>query len=146
MRSPSDEGGQTLVEMALALPIILMLLIGIVDAAGAVWASGTLAAAAREGTRYAIVHGFESDVPSGPGSASFTPPDSDTAVAAVVRARATGLSGVEVSSQWPDGENGRGSRVTVEATMRYRPILSSTLFGSAFDITLHSGSTLVIHR
>lgn len=49
--------GQTLVEFALVMPIFLMLLIGIFDLGRVVWANDTLASAAREGVRYAIVHG-----------------------------------------------------------------------------------------
>jgi Flp pilus assembly protein TadG len=52
-----DDGGQALVEFALVLPVLLLLILGLIDVARAVEEENTLAFAAREGTRYAIVHG-----------------------------------------------------------------------------------------
>ena len=49
--------GQALLEFALVLPIFLALLFMIVDFGRVVWATGSLSNAAREGARYAIVHG-----------------------------------------------------------------------------------------
>jgi Flp pilus assembly protein TadG len=52
-----DERGQALVEFAFILPVLLLLILGLIDIARAVQEENTLAFAAREGTRYAIVHG-----------------------------------------------------------------------------------------
>ncbi len=52
-----DDGGQALVELAFILPVLLLLILGLIDVARAVEEENTLAFAAREGTRYAIVHG-----------------------------------------------------------------------------------------
>jgi hypothetical protein len=49
--------GQALVEFALVLPLFLLMLIGIFDIGRIVWARNALENAAREGARYAIVHG-----------------------------------------------------------------------------------------
>ena len=49
--------GQALVEFTLIIPIFLSLLMGIFDFGRVVWASNSLASAAREGARFAIVHG-----------------------------------------------------------------------------------------
>ena len=65
------EGAQSLVEFALVLPIFLLLITGLFDLARAVWQENTLAYAAREGTRYAIVHGSGSSTPLGPSNASI---------------------------------------------------------------------------
>lgn len=54
LRTP--EGGQSLVEFALVLPIFMVLVLGLFDGARAVWNYNTLAEATREGTRYAIVN------------------------------------------------------------------------------------------
>jgi len=48
-----DDAGQSLVEVALALPILLMLLLGLVDGARAYYFAGVVANAAREGARIA---------------------------------------------------------------------------------------------
>lgn len=62
------ELGQSLVEFALVLPIFLAILIGMVDIGRAVWANNAVANAAREATRYAVVHGGskENECPVGP--------------------------------------------------------------------------------
>ena len=49
--------GQSLVEFALVLPLFLLILIGMIDVGRAIWANNSVANAAREAARYAIVHG-----------------------------------------------------------------------------------------
>lgn len=49
-------GGATTVELALALPMVLLLLIGIVELAVALNAYVTVSNASREGAQYAILH------------------------------------------------------------------------------------------
>lgn len=137
--------GQALVEFALILPVLLILMVGIFDVALAVWQSNTLAAAAREGTRYAIVHGSSSSSPVGPGSGSYTAPDQDTVVAGIVGSQATGVASVTVASTWPDGNADRGSRVSVVATAAYTPVLSQVLAGGGLRVTLRGASQQVIH-
>lgn len=55
-RSFRTERGQSTVEMALMLPVLLLLLIGTVDVGIAVNAYVTVTSAAREATQYAIAH------------------------------------------------------------------------------------------
>ena len=64
----SRDLGQSLVEFALVLPIFLAILIGMVDIGRAVWANNAVANAAREATRWAVVHGGskENECPAGP--------------------------------------------------------------------------------
>ena len=59
-RKPSR--GQTLVEFALIVPLFVLLLFGIVDFGRAVLASNSIANAAREGARTAIVNQRVSDI------------------------------------------------------------------------------------
>jgi hypothetical protein len=54
--------GQTLVEFALALPILVLLLVGLFDLGRAVFAFNTVSNAAREGARIAIIDQNESDI------------------------------------------------------------------------------------
>ena len=51
------ERGQSLVEMALVLPLLLALTVGLIDAGRAVYAYNAIARAAREGARYGAVYG-----------------------------------------------------------------------------------------
>ncbi len=53
----TDVAGQSLIELALALPILLMLLLGLVDGARAYYFAGVVANAAREGANYAARNG-----------------------------------------------------------------------------------------
>lgn len=49
------EYGQSMVELALVLPIFLMLVFGVLDLSRVVWANSALAHASREAARFAIV-------------------------------------------------------------------------------------------
>ena len=143
----ATEWGQALVETALVLPLLLLLIVGLFDAGRAIWLSNTLASAVREGSRYGVVHGALSGSPTGPGSASYTPPDTDTTITAQVRAYATGVpSSLDVESTWPDGNANRGSRIVVTASFPFTPILSQVFLGGGLSVTLRSSSTLVIEQ
>jgi hypothetical protein len=139
--------GQALVETALVLPLLLLLIVGLFDAGRAIWLSNTLATAVREGTRYGVVHGALSGSPTGPGAASYTPPDTDTTITAKVRSYATGVpNNLIVKSTWPDGNANRGSRIVVSASFPFTPILAQAFLGGGLAITLESSSTLVIEQ
>jgi Flp pilus assembly protein TadG len=141
------ERGQALVETALVLPILVILLVGLFDVGRAIWLSNTLATAVREGSRYGVVHGALSGSPTGPGSASYTPPDTDTVITERVRSYATGVpSTLTVQSTWPDGNANRGSRIVVTASFPFTPILSQVFLGGGLNVTLRSSSTLVIEQ
>jgi hypothetical protein len=124
------------------LPIILLIVTGIFDVGRAVWQENTLAYAAREGTRWAIVHG------SGyPDTALIAWPGNTTQITQVVRNAAVGVGGViTVTSTWPDGCYDRNCRVAVEARAAFIPLPSRYMLGDAFQITLKGGSQLVIQR
>lgn len=144
MRRPrGDEQGQALVEFAFVLPVLLLLIFGLFDVARAVWQENTLAYAAREGTRYAIVHGSASEAP--------VSQSDHAAVGDVVRDAAVGVSNITVTVTYPDAAgatpcNDRGCRVAVDATAPFVPLPSQYLLNGAFQITLRGGSLLVIQR
>ncbi len=140
MKFARDDNAQSLVEFALILPLILLLVTGLFDLARAAWQENTLAFAAREGTRYAIVHGSASTAPTGPA------PLSDQSIRDTVLRYTIGLSNVSVAVAWPDANNDRNSRVSVDASAPFVPIPSQYLLGSTFQITLRGGSMLVIQR
>ena len=52
----ADQAGQSLIEVALALPVLLILLLGIADGARAYYYAGIVANGAREGANYAARH------------------------------------------------------------------------------------------
>jgi hypothetical protein len=148
-----DDRGQSLVEFALLLPLMLLIITGLFDVARAVWEENTLAYAAREGTRYAIVHGSAGSPAANPTAMS---PCTDqvicTNIPAVVRAAAIGVPSITlVVTYYPyPGSTvlcaDRNCRVAVDASAPFVPLPSQYLLGGAFQITLKGGSQLVIQR
>ena len=164
--------GQAMVEFALVAPMLFLLLLGIFEAGRFVLTLETLNHATREGARYAIIHGAGSGDPQGPMPLGASNPGGQAAVEGVdiktaVRIAATGLvdSGqltvptprwtLEGSAVLPDsptdtastdGDNGRGSYVTVFATYSYVPIIKAVLDTDLLpDITINARSTLVVN-
>jgi Flp pilus assembly protein TadG len=68
MKRRDRSRGQALVEFALIFPIFILLLVSIFDLGHVVWANDSLATAAREAARFAVVHGGSnsSTCPQGP--------------------------------------------------------------------------------
>lgn len=80
-RRASARRGQTLVEFAMVLPVLMILLVGTLDLGRVVLANDTVGAAAREATRYAIVHGANAvdKCPAGPPAPDSYVPTAPTA-------------------------------------------------------------------
>jgi hypothetical protein len=76
MKRRNDSRGQSLVEFALIFPIFILLLVSIFDLGHVVWANDSLSNAAREGARFAVVHGASdrSTCPQGPLPSTFGGP------------------------------------------------------------------------
>lgn len=73
MKRRDRSRGQALVEFALIFPIFILLLVSIFDLGHVVWANDSLATAAREAARFAVVHGGSntSTCPQGPLPATY---------------------------------------------------------------------------
>jgi hypothetical protein len=148
-----DEDAQSLVEFALTLPIFLLVVTGLFDVSRAVWQENTLAFAAREGTRYAIVHGSAGLPAVGPcttrpcptSGTEFTNRNLQLIVDAV-KNNAIGVPNLAVTIDYIGNDNGRNQPVSVDATAPFVPLPSQYLLGGAFQITLRGGSQLVIQR
>ncbi len=139
---PPRRRGQALVEFALVAPIFFLLLFAIIDFGRYVYYVEILNNAAREGTRYAIVHGDLSIAPTGP------PGDpSGAAVKEVVRKYAVGVIGdstvLDIQPSWPDGDNVRESLVTVIVTYQFRSLIPLVPLP---PIQIQGASTLVINN
>jgi len=166
--------GQALVEFALVAPLFFMLLLAIVEFGIAVYYIQVLNNAAREGARYAIVHGDESTRPTGPPPGYPLNTNRDpyaTDVKRAVRDYAIGVIGATGTAKFvvtvcyiqpgtthvcPDnnagndmgtGNNGRSDppqNVTVTLKYAYKPFIAGLVPMPAFEIT--GGSTLVINH
>lgn len=131
----SDRSGATLVESAIVLPVALLIVIGIIVLSTLVFRKQQLTHMAREGARWASVHG--DDYVKTTGASPTTPAD----VYNVIRPGATGLDPTKLTcgvtwdqSQKPDRTVVEGSEVrsrsnTVTVTVTYIWD-TGTLFGS----------------
>jgi hypothetical protein len=154
-RFGAEEGAQSLIEFALVLPLFLLIVTGILDTARAVWQENTLAYAAREGTRYAIVHGTGGNPVVGPCTSCTNPTAANNNLDQIVNAvtsNAIGVSNISVTIDYPGIGvthivcNYRTCPVTVDATAPFIPLPSYYLLGNAFQLTLRGGSKLYIQR
>lgn len=105
-----DEAGSTMVEFAVAAFFFLLLLLGILEFGMAAWAKNSIANAAREGTRFAIVRG---------GTSGQTA--SDVAVRSYVQSRSS-LSPITVNTVWNPVTKAVGSKVTVTVSYAYKRV------------------------
>ena len=147
--------GQVLAEFALVAPIFFLILFGIIDFGRYVYYVQVLNNAAREGARYAIVHGSSSLDPSGPpesGTSSADP--SGTNVVAVVRNFAVGVIGdaslLSITPQWlaqpscsNSGSNARENCVKVQVTYQFHSVIPVVPIPA---IQIMGESTLVINH
>ena len=147
-RRGEGERAQSLVEFALLLPLMLLIVTGLIDVARAVWEENTLAYAAREGSRWLIVHGST-------GNPATDPTDPNDPVInqgkQVVTQAAIGVPNVTVTVSYPTNKgptpcNDRNCPVIVSASAPFVPLPSQYLLGGTFQITLKGGSQLVIQR
>jgi hypothetical protein len=140
--------GQALAEFALVAPIFFLLLFAIIEGGRFIFFYQALNNAARDGARYAIVHGSNSSCPSGPMPPGMTPPacyDPPGAnIVQRVKDAAFGVLGpdVDVLPEWGPLGNGREADVKVTAEYTY-----GTLVPIPFPaITIRAESSLVINN
>ncbi len=116
--------GQAQVEFVLSILFLLIFIFGIFEMTMFVYTYNVLADSAKEGVRYAIVHGSDSSNASGPGCAD----SSGTNVQAVVNNYAEysfhDVSGMTVTTKWPDSSCVAPSRVRVTVSYPYKPLLN----------------------
>jgi Flp pilus assembly protein TadG len=127
VRHLSGDRGQSLVEFALCVVLLVALLLGVVEFGRMVLLYTTVSNAARVGTRYAIVHGSDSGAASGPA-------DDDATAIGVVKnfAQVGGLNTANLTvhvNYYSSGGvspscNTPGCWVKVTATYPYDPLMS----------------------
>lgn len=161
MRYPrwTNRRGATVVETALVLPIFLILVLGMVDLALAVFRQHVISQAARQATRLAIVHGQlapPEQAQWGPGTiealatATGVPIVNGLLGPGLVPPREapgflTGLHLEEttIRLEWLDGNSQPERRVQATIATTYRPIFLSLFVGDA-AWTLRAASTMRI--
>jgi Flp pilus assembly protein TadG len=123
------EKGQSTVEFALSVVFVMLLVVGSVELVVMVYTYSVLADAAKEGVRYAIVHGTGVGTSncSGPGGGGVTCGDSSannvkTAVTNYTALSFHDSSAMTVTPTYPDTSSAAPNRVRVTVTYIYQPV------------------------
>lgn len=112
IRFQKDERGTAMVEFAIVAGLIFIpMVFGIIEFGRLIWAKNMVTAAAREGVRYAIVHGSSS------GS------EADSAAVATYVIGRTQLSPITVRPSWTGSKDPGRDTATVAVSYTYVPIV-----------------------
>ncbi|MGD0737364.1 MAG: TadE/TadG family type IV pilus assembly protein [Terracidiphilus sp.] len=140
------ERGETMVAFAVTLPILLSFLFGLMQVCMAFYTYEWISEAAREGTRYAMVHGATCESSTGisctatatTGAGSF--PSVDSFVSGIGLPNLGGGK-MNVVTTYPDGDEVAPHRVMVSVTYTFPYKIP---FNSSAPITLSSTSEMSI--
>jgi hypothetical protein len=141
----SQRRGVTAVEMAIVLPVLLAMVLGMLDLGLAVMRYNSLSQAARRVAREAIVRGSMAEPLGiwGPGTYSGTADDDHPLTQSVRRTMmVVDYSEVAIEATWPEGGNDVQQQVTISVSMPYRPMMTF-IFGNP-EFTLTATSTMRI--
>jgi hypothetical protein len=167
--SSSAEGsrGQALVEFAVVAPLLFLLILGTIEAGRFIFHYELVNNAAREGVRYAIVHGSASACPSGPPPPGETNPCDPTGANVKTAVREAALEIMSVGDLFIDepvwtsrgnltnpspgdsstGNNRRGEYVTVFVDFTYDPLFTQILnIAEMPTFNIKAESTLVVNN
>jgi len=105
----------------------MLLVFGVLELLLLLYTYDVLADAAKEGVRYAIVHGTNSAACSGPGGGSVTCADSSganvqAAVTSYARYSLHDPAAMTVAVTYPDSSSAAPARVLVHVSYRYQPL------------------------
>ena len=121
VRLVRDEAGAMLIEFALSVWTLFLVTFLIFEFCMLLYTYSVLGDAAREGVRYAIAHGTDSSLCSGPGPGCADSGGSNV-VSVVKNYTAVSfhdMSGMTVTPSWPDGASTPSSRVVVTISYPY---------------------------
>lgn len=133
------EEGQSMVELALTLPVLMMFIIGFMQFCLVFYTYNAISEMAREGTRYAMVRGA-SCVTSASASCTVTAANVNSYVQGITLLNGKS-SAMTVSTTYPDGNESAGSRVKVSISYVYGLTIP---FTKLQPITLNTSSMTYI--
>jgi len=141
-----QEKGQSTVEFALSVVTVMFVIFCCFELLMAVYTASVLADAAKEGVRYAEVHGSNTTLCSGPNTASPCANDPlANNVGAMVKNYAKAslhdTSAISVSVTYPDGTNDAPNRVVVTVSYTYVPYINLSFFHPT--LTTHAQGRIV---
>lgn len=119
--------GQAQVEFVLSILFVMLFTFGMLEMVLLVYTYNVLAGSAKEGVRYAIVHGTDSATCSGPGGGGVSCADSSGAnVQARVQQYAQysfhSTSSMTITVTYPDSSSAPPSRVQIHISYPYQPL------------------------
>ena len=121
----SREKGQATVEFALTIVFVVLFLAGFLELVAMIYTYNVLADAAKEGVRYAIVHGTGNSNCSGPATpacADATGANVQNAVLSYAQFSLHGTASMSVPAPtYPDGTCAAPNRVRVVVSYPYQP-------------------------
>jgi Flp pilus assembly protein TadG len=137
------QNGQSQVEFALTIVFVMLMILAAIELTVMIYTYSVLADAAKEGVRYAVVHGtgIGASNCSGPGGGSVSCSDSGGANVITAVNNYTSLSfhsssAMTVTPTYLDGSSVAPSRVRVTVSYDYQPI-----FGLGWpSVTVHAAS------
>lgn len=126
-RVRTDEHGQAIVEFALVATFLVVLVVSILEMSLFLYNYAVLTDAAKEGVRYAIVHGSStgnvvSGNPDNPGCKTAASGGLLSTVQAYAAASLHSTSSMNVYSCYLDGNSNPGSGVQVNVSYLYSPL------------------------
>jgi len=121
-----EENGSTLLEFSISVWTLLLVTFLIFEFCMTIYTYSVLCDAAREGVRYAIAHGTDSSLCSGPSTGCSDSSGSNviTVVNGYAGVSFHNISAMTVTPSWPDGTSTPSSRVVVTISYAYVPYLS----------------------
>jgi Flp pilus assembly protein TadG len=136
VRLRTRQKGQAALEFALVVVFLVVLLVSILEMTLFIYTYAALNNAAKEGVRYAVVHGSSSASPSAPGSTTNVVSTVQSYAAASLHT----LSSSNVSVDYTGG-NTPGSTVEVTVNYPYRPIFG--MRWASLTISAHSAGRIM---
>lgn len=138
--------GQSIVEFALVLPILLLLVFGTVDLGRLVFYQSLINNAVRDGARVAIINGAAATCTSGSCAATTAVQSAAGGFASQLTVCSAAIYTTSPLTATPACSNSGSSAdqfgyVTVIAAMPFSP--ATALFGNGWAMTLHAQSTML---
>jgi len=132
-----SQEGSVAIETTLAFMILMVFVLGIVEFSMMGYTYSVVAEAARQGVRYATLHGTSSARCSGPSTGctdSSASKVTDSVTTYVVNF-AGNVSGTSVNVNYLDGSSAPSSRVLVWVTYTYAPMFKLPGFAQNFQVS-----------
>lgn len=129
-----DESGAVLIETTLGFLSMMLMLFVVMECCMMGYTYSLLTQGAKEGVRYACVHGVDSASCSGPSTGcDATAANVISAVRNSVSGVGANVTGMRVTVSYPDGSSVGTSRVQVNISYNYQPLTRFGARGFAFS-------------